>query len=176
MENGPPVPDSESLTIQPSNLQPLILLAEDNPANVDAMSDFLSIEGYRVILARNGAEAIERARKERLDLILMDIRMPGLDGLEAIRRIRANADASTGPSTGLTRVPIIALTALAVPGQVSPPNLVSLMFACSVPLTSAFARLVLELLFVVTHPPTQGCTQVLQLPFHSSALYNKTLL
>jgi len=47
LEKGPPVPDSESLTIQPSKLQPLILLAEDNPANIDAMSDFLSIEGYR---------------------------------------------------------------------------------------------------------------------------------
>jgi PAS domain S-box-containing protein len=95
----------------------LILLAEDNEDSLRAVSDYLLDKGYRVAVARNGLEAIELAREEKPDLILMDIQMPGMDGLEATRRIRAGADAEMGLSTGLARVPIIALTALAMPGD-----------------------------------------------------------
>jgi PAS domain S-box-containing protein len=101
----------------PPDKRPLILLAEDNEGNVDTISDYLLDKGYRVAVARSGLEAIEQAREERPDLILMDIQMPGMDGLEATRRIRADADAETGLSTGLAQVPIIALTALAMPGD-----------------------------------------------------------
>jgi CheY-like chemotaxis protein len=86
-----------------------VLLVEDDEPNVDAMSAYLFTGGYRVVVARDGAEAIERAREERPDVILMDIRMPGMDGLEAIRRIRGDAALGT--------VPIITLTALAMPGD-----------------------------------------------------------
>ncbi len=86
-----------------------LLLAEDNEANIQTISDYLLVRGYQVTVARNGAEAIERAVERRPDLILMDIQMPGMDGLEAIRRIRAEVE--------LTTVPIIALTALAMPGD-----------------------------------------------------------
>lgn len=88
---------------------PLILLAEDNEANVDTISVYLSSRGYRLILARNGYEAVTMARTELPDLVLMDIQMPGLDGLEAIRQIRTHPELST--------LPIIALTALAMAGD-----------------------------------------------------------
>jgi CheY-like chemotaxis protein len=86
-----------------------ILLAEDNEANIAMIVDYLLIKGYQVAIARNGMEAIERAGDSHPDIILMDIQMPELDGLEAIQRIRA--------IPALANTPIIALTALAMPGD-----------------------------------------------------------
>ncbi len=86
-----------------------ILLAEDNEDNIYLISDYLKHRGYQVIVARDGAEAVERALETRPHLILMDIQMPRVDGLEAIRRIRLHQE--------LIEVPIIALTALVMPGD-----------------------------------------------------------
>jgi CheY-like chemotaxis protein len=72
-------------------------------------SDYLTSKGYEVIEAGNGIDAIELAQGQKPHLILMDIQMPGLDGLEAIRHLR------TLPECANT--PIIALTALAMPGD-----------------------------------------------------------
>jgi len=89
----------------------LILIAEDNEDNISSISDYLLLKQYRVIIARHGAEAIERAKEERPDIILMDIQMPVMDGLEAIQHLRVDTDFD------LKNVPIIALTALAMPGD-----------------------------------------------------------
>jgi PAS domain S-box-containing protein len=89
--------------------QPLILLAEDNEITLTTLTDLLRSRSFRVVIARNGKEAIERARETHPALIVMDIQMPGMDGLEATRRIRAE--------TELAAIPIITLTALAMPGD-----------------------------------------------------------
>ena len=101
----------EKPSLEPAAQQPLILLAEDDEINVDTVSDYLTARGYRVIVASNGIEAIDLARKRKPDLILMDIQMPEMDGLEAIRLIRADADPE------VIDIPIIALTALAMSGD-----------------------------------------------------------
>jgi PAS domain S-box-containing protein len=88
---------------------PLILIAEDNESNVMTISSYLTAKGYRLLLAGNGEEAIAKAISAQPDLILMDIQMPVMDGLEATKQIRQI------PS--LVNVPIIALTALAMTGD-----------------------------------------------------------
>jgi signal transduction histidine kinase/ActR/RegA family two-component response regulator len=86
-----------------------ILLAEDNLSNVLTIQEYLSDHGYEVIVAHNGLEAIANAEKTLPNIILMDIQMPVMSGLEAIRRLRATPKFAS--------VPIIALTALAMPGD-----------------------------------------------------------
>ncbi|MEE3717241.1 PAS domain S-box protein [Tumidithrix elongata RA019] len=88
---------------------PLLLIAEDNQANVDILSDYLENCGYRLIYAVDGLEAIALTKAQLPDLILMDIQMPNMDGLEATRRIRADRKVS--------HIPIVALTALAMSGD-----------------------------------------------------------
>ncbi|HOK15043.1 MAG TPA: response regulator, partial [Candidatus Kapabacteria bacterium] len=87
----------------------LILLAEDNEANLETMEAFLEYAGYSVLVARNGKEAIESAVEYKPDIILMDIQMPKMDGIEAIRILKNDSNTS--------HIPIIALTALAMPGD-----------------------------------------------------------
>jgi PAS domain S-box-containing protein len=87
----------------------LVLIAEDNQATAQLLLDYLPALGYRCIAVQNGAEAVDRARALRPDVILMDVQMPVLDGLAATRQIRAIAE--------LRATPIIALTALAMAGD-----------------------------------------------------------
>jgi signal transduction histidine kinase/CheY-like chemotaxis protein len=95
-----------------SNVPPngnLVLLAEDNIASILTIGDYLKSHGYRFVEAHDGLDAIEKAEANDPSIILMDIQMPVLDGLEAIRRLRTN------PHFAAT--PIISLTALAMPGD-----------------------------------------------------------
>ncbi|MCL4294112.1 MAG: PAS domain S-box protein [Anaerolineae bacterium] len=101
----PPLSPQGALSLE----KPLILLAEDNEANIKTLAPYLQAKGYRLKLARNGSQTIQMAQEETPGVILMDIQMPVMDGLEAIRQLRAN-----GQFAG---VPIIALTALAMPGD-----------------------------------------------------------
>ncbi|ERT05003.1 sensory box protein [Lyngbya aestuarii BL J] len=106
---------SQTLSIdsqtQPKKSSPLLLLAEDNQSNIDTVSDYLTSYNYQLLIAKNGREAVEMSKQHQPNLILMDIQMPEMDGLEAIREIRTN------PS--LTQIPIIAVTALAMAEDVA---------------------------------------------------------
>ncbi|MBD2152149.1 PAS domain S-box protein [Pseudanabaena sp. FACHB-1277] len=109
VESAPPLlSSSETITGEIANM-PLILLAEDNEANVTMFVEYLSLKGFRLLVAHNGRMAIDLAQQTHPDLILMDIQMPGMDGLEAIQHIRQKPE--------LANTPIIALTALAMSGD-----------------------------------------------------------
>jgi CheY-like chemotaxis protein len=86
-----------------------ILLVEDNEMNRDMLSRRLLKKGYDVVMAVDGEQALEMARAEAPDLILMDISLPGLDGWEATRRLKARPETQA--------IPIIALTAHAMAGD-----------------------------------------------------------
>ena len=88
-----------------------VLLVDDNANNIAVYSDYLQVKGYTVVSAGSGLQGVLLAHEEHPDLILMDIQMPGLDGVEAIQRIRSSSDAQ------VAAVPVIALTALAMPGD-----------------------------------------------------------
>ncbi|WP_079435108.1 ATP-binding protein [Zoogloea sp. LCSB751] len=89
-----------------------VLLVEDNPVNQRLAQVLLQKRGYAVSLAENGADALDMVGAGRFDVVLMDMQMPVLDGLEATRRIRELEQAN-----GQSRVPIIAMTANAMNGD-----------------------------------------------------------
>jgi CheY-like chemotaxis protein len=101
--------EAAGIATAPSLEPARVLLAEDNADNLEMVSNYLRLRGCEVHAARNGLEAIAAARACLPDIILMDVQMPEMDGLEATRRLR------TDPTLRLT--PIIALTALAMPGD-----------------------------------------------------------
>lgn len=86
-----------------------ILIVEDNPLNIESMRSYLESRKYQICLAENGKIGIDMAIAEKPDIILMDIQMPEMDGLMAIKLIRANPE--------IKDIPIIVLTALAMQGD-----------------------------------------------------------
>jgi CheY-like chemotaxis protein len=88
---------------------PKILYVEDNEDNVYMLSSRLTRRGYEVIIANDGAEALEAARRASPSLILMDLSLPVMDGWEATRRLKADKETK--------RIPIIALSAHAMAGD-----------------------------------------------------------
>ncbi|MDM8554729.1 response regulator [Desulfococcaceae bacterium HSG7] len=125
--NGKAPQDSENIadiTPQPSEAltnspQAKILMADDNKDNLETVGGYLKAIHYDLLIAYDGAEAVELTFEKRPDLILMDIQMPVMDGLEAIKEIR-NWEIELrkqNPQSEIKRIPIIALTALAMPGD-----------------------------------------------------------
>lgn len=86
-----------------------ILVVEDHEDNRRIMRDLLTSSGYEVIEAVTGIEGVTAAENHRPDLILMDIQLPGIDGYEATRQIKANPN--------LQKVPIIVVTSYALSGD-----------------------------------------------------------
>jgi two-component system, sensor histidine kinase and response regulator len=111
---GAPAPAGGLITVhsiserKPAPLR--ILLADDNPVNCRIAVLMLEKGGHQIDVVNGGAEAIEAIRGKPYDLVLMDVQMPGIDGLEATRRIRALPIAHAG-------VPVIAITANAMQGD-----------------------------------------------------------
>ena len=92
-----------------------ILVAEDNPVNQTLVRKLLEKAGHTVVMVDNGQEAVDRHSQERFDIILMDVQMPVMDGLEATRTIRAREQRRSYVLTdGWQSTPIIALTAHAM--------------------------------------------------------------
>lgn len=111
-EPTPPYPEA-STAAQPLIAAPLhVLLVDDVLMHRDVAGSILRAAGHAVVLAESGADAIAWARNADFDVILMDVRMPEMDGLEATRRVRGIA----GPRG---RVPIVGVTAQAFPEQIA---------------------------------------------------------
>ena len=81
----------------------LILVVEDNEKNLKLVRDVLEFHGFRVVEAGTGEEGVAMARAQLPDLVLMDIALPGIDGIEATRLLKGGSET--------TRIPIVALTA-----------------------------------------------------------------
>jgi two-component system cell cycle response regulator DivK len=90
-------------------MEKVILIIEDEPRNIKIVHDLLLANNYTPLEATDGRQGVELARAYQPALILMDIQMPGLDGLAATRILKADPETQ--------RIPVIALTAYAMPGD-----------------------------------------------------------
>jgi two-component system, cell cycle response regulator DivK len=90
-------------------MQKTILIVEDNELNMKLFSDLLEAHGYKTLQTRSGKEALELTRLHRPDLILMDIQLPEVSGLEVTQWIKRDAE--------LRHIPVIAITAFAMKGD-----------------------------------------------------------
>jgi two-component system, cell cycle response regulator DivK len=86
-----------------------ILVVEDNQKNMKLFRDVLQVTGYRTLEATTGGRAVELATEHRPDLVLMDIQLPDIDGVEALGRLRADERTAS--------IPVLALTAQAMEGD-----------------------------------------------------------
>jgi len=87
--------------------KPLVLVVEDRPMNAKLLRDVLSVSGYEVVEAGDAEAGLALAREREPALVLMDIQLPGMDGVSAVRELKAD------PRTA--KIPVIAVTASAMP-------------------------------------------------------------
>jgi two-component system cell cycle response regulator DivK len=85
----------------------LVLIVEDNEKNMKLARDILQAKGYQTVEAETGEDGVKLAKERKPDLVLMDIQLPGINGIEAFRQIRADA--------GTKGIPVVALTASVTP-------------------------------------------------------------
>lgn len=90
-------------------MQKTILIVEDNELNMKLFNDLLQARGYRTVQTRNGADAFNLAREYHPDLILMDIQLPEISGLEVTQKLKSDSE--------LQHIPVIAITAFAMKGD-----------------------------------------------------------
>ena len=102
-------PNVERRFAEPRLAAQSVLIVEDNELNMKLFNDLLAAHGYRTIQTRNGFEALELARTHRPDLILMDIQLPEVSGLEVTRWLKDDDE--------LCQIPIVAVTAFAMKGD-----------------------------------------------------------
>jgi two-component system cell cycle response regulator DivK len=84
----------------------LILIVEDNPMNLKLTRDLLDSEGYRTVCAETAEEGLELAATQQPKLVLMDVQLPGMDGVSALKRLREGVKTAA--------IPVVALTAFAM--------------------------------------------------------------
>ncbi|MDN7183989.1 response regulator [Caballeronia sp. SEWSISQ10-4 2] len=98
--------DLAAATMEP----PAVLIVDDTPANLSVVVESLEGQGFRVLVALDGLEALERAAFSQPDLILLDVKMPGIDGYETCRRLKSNSDTSD--------IPVIFMTSMSATADV----------------------------------------------------------
>jgi two-component system, cell cycle response regulator DivK len=119
-----------------------IMHVEDNPSNRMLIRDLLHFRGYRVVEVSDGGEALAAAERERPDIILMDVQLPGVSGLEAARLIKARDD--------LRHIPIVAVTSFALSGD----DKKALAAGCSAYITKPYnSRDLIKLIETLLPPP-----------------------
>jgi CheY-like chemotaxis protein len=74
-----------------------LLIVDDKPQNLRLISDFLAEHGFDLMLTRSGAQALDKARMATPDLVLLDVRMPEMDGFEVCRRLKSDPRTANGP-------------------------------------------------------------------------------
>jgi PAS domain S-box-containing protein len=110
LETAPSAPEAAAGTAL-DRPKARVVIVDDDPFNIMVLDDYLQARGLEVFSFGSGPDFLEKLAEIRPDVVLMDIQMPGMDGLEVIRQVRSKAD------TYLASIPIVALTALAMSGD-----------------------------------------------------------
>src|SRR5436189_5314390 len=94
------------LTLESPAMSKTVMIVEDNELNMKLFHDLLEAHGYHTVATRNGIEALDLARKHRPDLILMDIQLPEVSGLEVTKWLKEDPELKAIPVVGVTALPM----------------------------------------------------------------------